>query len=102
MATTCPDVKHQMAFERLERNIHQVIPAKRNLFNKLFQCHERQQLQEVGTRATSPSRKFAKELVIMKSAAEDETYRAANMTTYKQLQFQIHLADAETEVTTWS
>jgi len=38
----------------------------------------------------------------METATEDEVYRAANMTADKQLQFQIHLSNVETEATTWS
>ena len=38
----------------------------------------------------------------MKTAAEDEAYRAANMTTYKRLQFHNRLSDGGTEATTWS
>jgi len=40
-------------------------------------------LQEVGTKATGPSTKFAKNLALMKAAAEDEAYGAANMTADK-------------------
>jgi len=79
-----------------------VTPVKRKLFDKLFQCHERQQLQEVGTKATSPRSKFAKELALKKIATEHKAYRAANTTADKRLQFLIRLSDAETEATTWS
>ena len=82
--------------------MHQVKPAKRKLFDKLFQHHERQLLQEVGTKGTGPRSKFAKQLALMKTAAEDEVYGAANMTADKRLQFQIRLSDAETDATTWS
>jgi len=79
-----------------------VTPAKCKLFDKLFERHERQLLQEVGTKATGPRSKFAKDLALMKAAAEDEAYGAANMTSNKRHQFQIYLSDAETEATTWS
>jgi len=79
-----------------------VTPAKRNLFDKLFERHERQLLQEVGTKATSPRSKFAKDLALKKTAAEDKAYGAANMTTDKRLELRLHLSDAETEATTWS
>jgi len=59
-------------------------------------------LQKVGTKATGPRSKFAKELALKKIAAEDKAYGAANMTADKRLQFQIHLSDAATEATTWS
>jgi hypothetical protein len=101
-ATTWSDADRQKAIERLEREIHQVTPAKRTLFDKLFQHHERQLLQEVGTKGTGPRSKFAKQLALMKTAAEDEVYGAANMTADKRLQFQICLSDAETDATTWS
>ena len=77
-------------------------PAKRKLFDKSFQCHEQQVLHEVRTKATGPKSQFAKELALMKSAAEDEAYRPANMTTGKRLHFQVRLSDAETEATTGS
>ena len=59
-------------------------------------------MQAVRTKATGPRSILAKQSALMKTAAEDEAYRAANMTAEKQLQFQIHLSDAETEATTWS
>jgi len=59
-------------------------------------------LQEVGTKATGPRPKFAKEPALKKIAAEDEAYGAAYMTAYKRPQFQIRLSEAETEATTWS
>jgi len=70
-ATTWSDADHQNAIKRLKRKIHQVTPAKCKLFNKLFQSPERRQLQEVGTKATGPRSKFAPELAVMKTAAED-------------------------------
>jgi len=84
-ATTWSDVNRQKAIEWLVREIHQVTPAKCKLFNKLFPRHERQLLQEVGTKATGPWSKYAKELALMKTAAEDEAYGAANMTPDKRL-----------------
>jgi len=101
-ATTWSDADCQKAIERLECEIHLVTPAKRKHFDKLFECHERQLLQEVGTKATSPRNKFGKDLALMKAAADDEAYGAANRTTDKQLQFQIRISDAETEATPWS
>jgi len=71
-ATTWSDADRQKAIERLEREIYQVKPAKRKLFNKLFERHERQLLREVGTKATAPRSKFAKDLPLMKVAAEDD------------------------------
>ena len=64
---------------RLERKIHQVTGAKRLLFDKLFQHHERQLLQEVGVKATGPRRIFAKQLALMTTGAEDEAYGVPNM-----------------------
>jgi len=60
-----------------------VTPAKRKLFDKLFERHERQLLQEVGTKATGPRSKFAKDIALMKAAAKDEAYGAANITADK-------------------
>jgi hypothetical protein len=72
-ATTWSDVGRQKAIEQLEHEVHQVTPTKWNLFDKLFQHHERQQLQEVGTKATGPRSIFLKLCALMKTAAEDET-----------------------------
>jgi len=95
------DTACQKAIERLEREIHQVKPAKLKLFNRLFKLHERQLLQEVGTTATGPRHKFTKDSALMKTATEDDAFRAADMTANKQLQFQFRLSDAEIEVMTW-
>jgi len=40
VATTWSDADGQKAIAQLEREIHQVTPARRKLFEKLFQCHE--------------------------------------------------------------
>jgi len=101
-ATTWSDADCQKAIERLEHEIHQMTPAKRELFDILFQRHERQLLQEVRNKATGPRSTFAKELALKTAATEDEAYRAANMTADKRLQFGLRLSDAETEATTWS
>jgi hypothetical protein len=101
-ATTWSDADRQKAIERLEPEIHQVTPAKCKLFDKLFQHHKRQLLQEVRTKGSGPRSIFAKQLALMKTAAEDELYGVANMTADKRLQFQICLSDAETDASTWS
>jgi len=101
-ATPSADAHRQKAIQWLECEIQQVTPVKSKLCIKLFQHRELQLLQEVGTKATSPRSIFAKELTLMRTAAKDEAYGAANMTTHKRLHFQIHLSDAETEATTWS
>ena len=82
-ATTSLDADCQKAIERLECEIHQVTHAKRKIFDTLFQHHERQLLQEVGTKANGPRSIFAKDLALRKAAAEDEAYVAANMTADK-------------------
>jgi len=69
----------------LEREIHQMTPVRRKLFNKLFQHHKRQLLQEVGTKATGPRSIFAKTVAQIKTAAEEEVYRAVNMTADKRV-----------------
>jgi len=101
-ATTWSDADRQEAIERLKCEIHQVTPAKRKLFEKLFQRHERQLLQEVKAKATGPSSKFAQELALKKTAVEDEACGAVNMTADKRLPFGIRLSDAKTEATTCS
>jgi len=54
VATIWSDADLQSAKERLEHEIHQVTPVQRKLFDKLFQHHKQQLLQEVGTEATGP------------------------------------------------
>jgi len=101
-ATTWSDADRQNAIKRLECEIHQVTPAKCKLFDTLFQHHQRQLLQEVGTKATGPRSIFANDLALGKAAAEDKADGAANMTADERLQFHIRLSDAETEATSWS
>jgi hypothetical protein len=79
-----------------------VTPAICKLFDKLFQRHVAQLLQEVGTKATGPRSKLAKQLALMKTATKDKAYGAANMTADEQLPFQICLSEAESDATTWS
>ena len=101
-ATKWSEADRDRAIERLEHEIHQMTPLKRKLFDKLFQHHERQLFEEVGTKAAGPRSTFAKKLAQMKTAAEEEVYGAVNMTTDKCVQFQVCLSDAQTEATTWS
>jgi len=101
-ATSWSDADCDKAIERLEHEINQVIPAQLKLFDKLFQHHEWQLLQEVGTQAIDPRSIFAKEHALMKTTTDDEAYGVANMTTDKWQQVQIHVCDLETVATTWS
>jgi hypothetical protein len=71
--------------ERLELKIHLVTPAKCKLFDELFELHERQLSQEIGTKATGPSSEFAKALTPNKAAAKDEAYEVANITPDQRL-----------------
>jgi len=102
VATIWSDADWQRAIERLERQIHQVTPAKCKLFDKLFKHHEQQLLQEVRTKATGPRSIFAKEHAQKMTTAEEEAYGAVNMTADKRVQFQVCLSDAEIDATTWS
>jgi len=88
--------------ERLEHETDQVTPVQCELFNKLFQHHERQLLQEVGTRATGPRSTFTTQLVQLKTAEQHEVYGAANMTADKCVECQVRLSNAENEATTGS
>jgi len=92
----------QMLTIRRQMSNWRMTPVKRKLFDKLFQCHGRQLLQEVRTKATGPKSIVAKSLALMNTAGDDEAYKMANMATNKRLQFQIRLYDTETEATTWS
>jgi len=102
MATQWSDADRQRATEWLEGKIHQMTPVRSNLFYELIPPHERQLLQDVGMKATSPRSTFAEKLAQMKTAAGDEVYRAGNMTPDKRFEFQVRLSDDETEATTWS
>jgi len=101
-ATTWSDADRQKAIERLERENHQRTTAKHMVFDQLFQHHESQLMREVATKANGPRSIFAKQLALMKTAAEDEHYRAANMTVNQRLEVQNLIWYAETEATTRS
>jgi len=77
-------------------------PGKRKLFDKLFQHHERQLLQEVGTKATGPRSILGKKLAQIKTSDGEEVYGAVNMTADKRVELQVRVCNAETEATTWS
>jgi len=102
VANKWSEADRQRTIEQLDGEIDQMTPAKWKLFDIVFQHHERQLLQEVGTKATSPRSIFAKKLGQMKTAAEEEVYGAVNMTADKHVEFQDRLSNAETEATTWS
>ena len=101
-ATVWSDADRQRVIEPLEREIRQVTPAKCKLFDKLFHHHERQLLQEVGTKAIGHRSIFSTKLAQLKTAAEEEAYCAVNMTAEKCVQFQVCLSDVGIEATTWS
>ena len=100
--TIWSDADWQRAIERLEREIHQVTAAKCKLFDKSFQHCERQLLQEVGTKATGPRSIFPQKVAQVKTDAEEEAYRAENMSANKREQFQVCLCDDAIEATIWS
>jgi hypothetical protein len=99
-ATEWSEADRDRAIEPLGCEIHQMQCVKPKLFDKLFQHYQQQLLQEVGTNATGPRSTFAKKLAQMKTAAEEEVYRAVNMTANMRAEFQVSLPDAETEATT--
>jgi hypothetical protein len=101
VATTWSDADHQKAIEQLEGKIHEVTDAKHKYFDELFKRHERQLLQEVGTKATGHTSNFAKDVALMRDTTENDAYGVASTSANKRLQFQIRLSDAEREVTTW-
>ena len=101
VATAWSDADHQRAIEHMERVIHQVTPVRCKLFDELVQDHNRQLLQDVGTKETGRRSIFAKHTPV-NSAAEAKAYWAANMTDDMPLQFQIRISDSEAEATTWS
>jgi hypothetical protein len=83
--TISSDADRQTAIARLEHEIHQVTHAKRKLFDKSFQHHQRQLLLEIGTKATGPKCIFTKRLAARKPAAKGKAYRVANMTADTRL-----------------
>jgi hypothetical protein len=87
---------------QLQGEIHLGTTGKHIHFTELFQHHERQLLNEVGTKATGPRSVFAKKIAQRKTAPEKAAYRAANMTSDKRVQFRVCLSDTEIEATTWS
>ena len=98
--TKWTEADRERAIEWLEREIHHMTPVNRKVFHKIFQHREPQILQVVRTRATSPRSTFARKLAQMKTTAEEQVYRAVNLTAHKCVECQIHLSDAETEATT--
>ena len=62
-------------------------PVQHKLFDELFQHHERQLLQEVGTQATGPRSTFTNKLVQMKTAAKGEGSGEVNITADKPVEF---------------
>lgn len=67
-----------MGNNRLEHEIDQMTPVKRELFNQSFQHHERQLLQEVRTNPTGPASTFSKTLAEMHTAAQEDVDGAEN------------------------
>jgi hypothetical protein len=100
-ATTWSDADRHKAIERLEYKIHLVTPAKCQVFDKLFQLHVRQLLQDVGTKTTAPRSKFPKELALIKASFEDQADWVATITADKQPQVWVRLSDAGTDAMTW-
>jgi len=91
------DVQGRKEIERLEHQIHPVTTVKRRHFNKLFQHHGPQLLQEVATKATGPRSHFAKVLALTKTAAEDKPQGSATITADMWMHCQIRLSNAESE-----
>ena len=57
-------------------------------------------MHEVGSKAICTRITFSNTLTQIMTAAEDEVYAVANMTTDKRVQHQVRLSDAEIEATT--
>jgi len=74
-----------------------VTPVTCKLCDILFQHNGRQLSQEVETDATGPRPIFSNKLTLLKTAAEEELYAVANMTTNKHVEFQVHLSNAVTD-----
>jgi len=102
VATKWSDADRQRTKEQLERKFHQLTFVKCKLFDKLFQYHLQQLLQEVGTMATGPRSSFAKKLIQTRTTTEEDISGVGNMTADKHVEFQVCLSNAETEATIWS
>ena len=59
-------------------------------------------MQKVGSKATSPSSIFARDLALRIAATKDEAYGVPNKMTNTPLHFLISQSDAETYPATWS
>ena len=77
-------------------------PVKLKIFETLFQHHVQPLLQELVTIATGPQSTFANIHTQMKIATEQDVNGAVNMTADMSLKLQVHLSNAEAEVTTGS
>jgi len=101
-ATTWSEADRETTIKWLEREIPQMTPVNGEIFNKLFQHHVQQLLQELGTKATGPRSAFAKNLGQMPTAADEDVSGAVIITTNQCVEYQVRLSGDETEATTWS
>jgi len=102
VATIWSDAEWQSAIKHFECEIQQVTPVKCKFSDTLFQHHERQLFQELGTIATGPRSIFPNWVAQRKTAAEELVRSVANMMADVGVKYQVHLCDAETEATTGS
>jgi len=59
-------------------------------------------MSAVGTKITIPRSIFANKLAQLNTAAKEEIYEVANMTTNKHVESQVHVSNTETEATAMS
>lgn len=74
--------------------INHVTPGKHKSLVELYQHHESQQLQDVGTNTTGPKSTFAKQQAQINTAAEDDIKRVAQMTADKCIRFHVSLSNS--------
>jgi len=101
-ATKCSDADWQRAKVQLEHNIDQVTTVKQKVLEKKFQHLLQWPLQKYRTKATGPRSTFTNPLTEMNTAAEEEVYRAANVTANRLEEFLVRLSDVSMEAATWS
>jgi len=77
-----------------------VTPVNYKLFDQLLQHHVQQLLQEIRSEITAPRSIFGEKHAEMKTAEEEQVYRAANVTSKRCMEAQIRLTDTKTAVKT--
>jgi len=78
-----------------------VISVQYKLFNKLFQLHQLQLLQKVGTKPISSRSRISKTTCSNENCRKTFNLQGSNLNIIKHVQFQVYSSNAETGGTAW-